>query len=226
MEVDGQRHAPAALPPGKTRHPLYRRLRGPQGRTGWVLKISPPPGFDPRIVQPVASHYTDWVIPAHLWLWVPLLQLTSCAQSGGHCSLTFSFWNSLSCFVDKFLRKNRTTLRLSSKLLSRVMGGQSDAVFRRRLQHYVGSSSNLWCSQTSSQRGWGCGSIATQIEIKKNPAFICMVISDVLHDLHFSWKQLQKLADDQHIGVLENKIENLDFDKVKEKEAWTWWFNP
>jgi len=30
------------------------------------------------------------------------------------------------------------------------------------------------------------------------------------------------LADDQHIGVLENKIENLDFDKVKEKEAWTW----
>jgi hypothetical protein len=26
MWVDGQRHAPAALPPGKTRYPLYRRL--------------------------------------------------------------------------------------------------------------------------------------------------------------------------------------------------------
>ena len=29
--VGGQRHAPAALPPGKTRYPLYRRLGGPQG---------------------------------------------------------------------------------------------------------------------------------------------------------------------------------------------------
>jgi hypothetical protein len=25
---------PAALPPGKTRYPLYRRLDGPQGRSG------------------------------------------------------------------------------------------------------------------------------------------------------------------------------------------------
>ena len=48
------------LPPGKTRYPLYRRLGGPQGRSGQVRKIWPPPGFDPRTVQPVASHYTDW----------------------------------------------------------------------------------------------------------------------------------------------------------------------
>jgi hypothetical protein len=41
----GQHHAPAALPPGKTRYPLYRRLGGPQGQTGRVRKISPPPGF-------------------------------------------------------------------------------------------------------------------------------------------------------------------------------------
>ena len=47
--------------PGKTRYPLYRRLGGPQGRTGQVRKISPPPGFDPRTVQPIASRYTDWV---------------------------------------------------------------------------------------------------------------------------------------------------------------------
>jgi len=24
------------------------------------MKISPPPGFDPRTVQPVANRYTDW----------------------------------------------------------------------------------------------------------------------------------------------------------------------
>jgi hypothetical protein len=53
--VGGQHHAPAALHPGKTRDPLYRRLGGPQGRSG----------FDPRTVQPVAIRYTDWAIPAH-----------------------------------------------------------------------------------------------------------------------------------------------------------------
>ena len=61
-----KRHAPAALPLGKTRYPLYRRLGGPQGRSGWVRKISPPPGFDPRTAQPVASRYTVCAIPALL----------------------------------------------------------------------------------------------------------------------------------------------------------------
>ena len=65
MGVGGQRHAPAALPAGKTQYPLYRRLDGPQSRSGWVRKISPPPGFDPRTVQPVASRYTDLAVPAY-----------------------------------------------------------------------------------------------------------------------------------------------------------------
>jgi hypothetical protein len=30
-----------------------------------MQKISPPPGFDPRTIQPVASRYTDWAIPTH-----------------------------------------------------------------------------------------------------------------------------------------------------------------
>ena len=49
-----------SLPPGKTRYPLYRRLGWPQDRSGQVRKISPPPRFDPRTVQPVASRYTDY----------------------------------------------------------------------------------------------------------------------------------------------------------------------
>jgi hypothetical protein len=56
MGVGGQRHAPATLPPGITRYPLYPRAGH---------KISPPPGFDPRTVQLVASRYTDYAIPAH-----------------------------------------------------------------------------------------------------------------------------------------------------------------
>ena len=64
MAVGGQRPAPAALPPGKTRYLLYRRLGGPQGPSGWVRKVSPPPEFDSRTIQPVASRYTDWAILA------------------------------------------------------------------------------------------------------------------------------------------------------------------
>jgi hypothetical protein len=50
-----------------TPRPLYPRLRpgthrigGWVGRCGRLRKISAPPGFDPRTVQPVASRYTDW----------------------------------------------------------------------------------------------------------------------------------------------------------------------
>ena len=58
MAVGGQRHAPAALPWWKD-YPLYRRLGGPQGWSGWVWKISPPLRFDPWMVQPVASCCID-----------------------------------------------------------------------------------------------------------------------------------------------------------------------
>jgi len=43
------------LPPGKTWHPFYRKLGGPQGLSGQVRKISPPPGFDSRTIQSVAG---------------------------------------------------------------------------------------------------------------------------------------------------------------------------
>jgi hypothetical protein len=59
MGVGGELHVPAALHSGMTRYPLYRRLDGPQGRSGRLWKISPPPGFDPWTVQLVASRYTD-----------------------------------------------------------------------------------------------------------------------------------------------------------------------
>jgi len=49
-----------SLPPRKTRYPLYRRPGGTYGRSGQVRKISLTPGFDPRTVQPLASHYNVW----------------------------------------------------------------------------------------------------------------------------------------------------------------------
>jgi hypothetical protein len=60
MGVGGQRHGPTALPPGKTRYPMYRRLGGPQGQSGRV-----------RTVQPVASRYSGYAILAHSHLCTP-----------------------------------------------------------------------------------------------------------------------------------------------------------
>jgi hypothetical protein len=46
--------------PGKmTRCPFCTSLGGLQGRSGRVRTLSPPPGFDPWIVQSVASRCTD-----------------------------------------------------------------------------------------------------------------------------------------------------------------------
>jgi hypothetical protein len=66
--MSGQRHAPAALPPGKTRYPLFHGYRAfpvvsrPQRRSIQARKISLPPGFDPRTVHPVASPCTNCAI--------------------------------------------------------------------------------------------------------------------------------------------------------------------
>jgi len=58
-----------------TPRPFYTRERpsthciggwvGPRSRLDGVRKFSPTPEFDPRIIQSVASRYTDWAIPAH-----------------------------------------------------------------------------------------------------------------------------------------------------------------
>ena len=58
----GQRHAPATLPPEKTRYPLCRKLGGAQDRSGRVRKISPPPGFDP----PNCSARSESLYPTEL----------------------------------------------------------------------------------------------------------------------------------------------------------------
>jgi len=74
--VGGQRHTPVALPPGMTQHLLYKRLGGPQGRSERMRIMSPPPEFDPRIIQPVASRYTDYATgPIHMTFYYYVWQM-------------------------------------------------------------------------------------------------------------------------------------------------------
>ena len=60
MGVGCQHHSPAALPPGKDPVPIcIGGWVGPRaGLDGW-RKSRPPPGFDPRTVQAVASRFTE-----------------------------------------------------------------------------------------------------------------------------------------------------------------------
>ena len=134
MGVGGQHHAPAALPPRKTRYSLHRRLGRPQGRSGRVRKISPPPGFDPQTVQPVASRYTYWAnnvqLPVYLlsvvikyqvvyvcpWLinglvtWlVTLIRLMNSPWPFNKNSL-FKLCNPLSCHLQSACHKLETQL--------------------------------------------------------------------------------------------------------------------
>ena len=52
--------------PGKTRYPLYRRLGGPQGRSGRAENLVPT-GIRSPTVQPLFSRYTDWATGPTLW---------------------------------------------------------------------------------------------------------------------------------------------------------------
>ena len=54
------------------------RLEGPQGRSVRVRKVSLPPEFDPRTIQPVASRYSDWAtnqVPVVLACPIPAVHL-------------------------------------------------------------------------------------------------------------------------------------------------------
>jgi hypothetical protein len=59
---------PGRFTPGKeTRCLLFKRLGGPEGRSGRVRKLTPSPGFDPRTDQPVWSRCTEYTFCVCVW---------------------------------------------------------------------------------------------------------------------------------------------------------------
>jgi len=61
------------LTPEKTGYPFYRRLGGPQGRSGREENLVPT-GIRSRTFQPVVSRYTDWATrpppPTHTFIYI------------------------------------------------------------------------------------------------------------------------------------------------------------
>jgi hypothetical protein len=54
---------PSCITSGKeTWYPLYKKLGGPQGWSGWMWKISSLPGLDLQTIQPIASRYTNYAV--------------------------------------------------------------------------------------------------------------------------------------------------------------------
>jgi len=100
------------LPPGKTLYPLYRMLGGPQGRSGQVRKISPPPGFDLWTVQTVASVFGSAGRKLSSRMYVRWhLQIPACTYFGSSvkyvCDLGVwvSLWPVIRRNVSEWLRK-------------------------------------------------------------------------------------------------------------------------
>ena len=121
----GQHHAPAALYPWeRPGTPLYRRLGGPQGRSGRVGKISPPPGFDTQTVQPIASRYIDYATRP---LEKSAVSLIWYLTTSYHMRLAL-FWDSSQRRMVVSYPRFRTTFR------SRLQGSSSP---RRRWDQYV-----------------------------------------------------------------------------------------
>ena len=81
----------------KSRNALYRRLGGPQGRSGRVRKTSPPPKFDAPTVQPVESLYRlSYPGPPHIaWL------CTSCGSRNTQRSASLNRIKSFVLIMDK-----------------------------------------------------------------------------------------------------------------------------
>jgi hypothetical protein len=91
--------------PGESpRYPLNRRLGGRQSRSGWHAENSwtyRDWNSDHSAVQPVASFYTDWAIPAHRILFLTQIAYRICSRS-----LAIWWWDVLHEFflasADKF----------------------------------------------------------------------------------------------------------------------------
>jgi hypothetical protein len=65
--VGGQRHTLADLPSSRNLVPILLKAEWVPGSVWTIACNPPPPGFDRRRIQPVASRYTAYAMPTHIY---------------------------------------------------------------------------------------------------------------------------------------------------------------
>jgi hypothetical protein len=118
--MGGQGHDPAALLPGMTQYPFYRRLGGLACRSEWVRKKL----AHTRIRSSVASYYTYYAIPAHLlygklsknhYVWKLFCSYVSCRSATCSRALTMKFLHVREVILESGLRNGQEISPLSAE---------------------------------------------------------------------------------------------------------------
>jgi hypothetical protein len=130
--VGYQHHAPAALPLGKTRYPWYRRLGGPQGRSGRVHL-----NLDTWNKLPfTVSELTQ----SNVWLSYPTQWTESRTQSHTRCQVTlpsFTFQHQTELTIVVSAYEVMWIFRLWSACCDIVKCGRGVLMPRENLQHPI-----------------------------------------------------------------------------------------
>ena len=151
--MSGQGHNPAALPPREwDPYPLYRKLGGPQGRSGRVRKISPQPGFDLGTVQSVANRYpailahntTCSVLKSGTYL-IPInWTCKNCSDITSTCCLMTNMFRLLTAILRENSYHKRITLRRSTAFLW-VRDSTSTSLPAYRVHLHISSVLSTFC---------------------------------------------------------------------------------
>ena len=96
--------------PGKDPVPILQEAEWAPGPV-WTgaENLAPPPGFDPRTVQPVASRYADWAIVAHIV--IVLIHYFSIYIS--FSGFTYTIFYAQNSFIEAFTKFRKATVSLA-----------------------------------------------------------------------------------------------------------------
>ena len=169
------------LPPGKTRYPFYRRLGGPQGRSGRAENLVPT-GIRSRTAQPVVSRYTDWAtrptimnkyiyIYTYIYIYIYVYIHTRTYRHLFNISEFLGYWHSwshtilMSVLSFKFPQQNAVYVIVLPDWWLKCL-------ILQIWIHFNGSRRHVWTRETKAKHcnsNWICD-INNRRPVQRNPA--------------------------------------------------------
>ena len=137
-----------SLPQGNTRYPLYRRLGGPQGRSGQARKISPPTGIrsPDRPARSQSPHRLRY--PANTrGVAIRKLMLKKCVTQAWEGLSFMSDWRGISCSK----RFRYTKLHMNSVTTRSKIGYQAQSEQRPTWQDRKYAAEEISCAVRSDE---------------------------------------------------------------------------